>query len=70
MVDPRSINAHAEQERSELGGTGDYSGIQKCKPHEEATVYVHDLELFVTIQILEYTPAVLSLSKLYKEHGI
>ena len=35
----------------------------------EARVYVHDLELFVTVQILEDTPAVLSLGKLYEEHG-
>ena len=37
--------------------------------HEEPTVYVHDLELFVTVQILEDTPAVLSLRKLCEEHG-
>ena len=30
---------------------------------EEAQVYVHDLGLFVTVQILEETPAVLSLGK-------
>ena len=35
---------------------------------EEATVYVHDLELFVTVQILDDTLAVLSLGKLCKEH--
>ena len=37
--------------------------------HEEATVYVYDLGLFVTVQILEGTPAVLSLGKLCEEHG-
>ena len=36
---------------------------------EEAQVYVHDLGLFVTVQILEETPAVLSLGKFWKEHG-
>ena len=35
---------------------------------EEAQGYVHDLELFVTVQILEDTPAVLSLGKLCEEH--
>ena len=35
----------------------------------EATGYVHDLELFVTVQILEKTLAVLSLRKLCEEHG-
>ena len=29
--------------------------------HEEARVFVHDLHLFVTVQLLEETPAVLSL---------
>ena len=36
---------------------------------EEAQVYVHDLELFVTVQILEDTLAVLSLGKLCEKHG-
>ena len=36
---------------------------------EEAQVHVHDLELFVTVQILDDTRAVLSLGKLCEEHG-
>ena len=36
---------------------------------EEATVYVHELDLFVTVQILEDTPAVPSLGKLCEDHG-
>ena len=32
-------------------------------------VYVHDLDLFVTVQLLEETPAVLSPGKLCSEHG-
>ena len=32
-------------------------------------MYVHDLDLFVTVQILDDTPAVLSLGKLCEEHG-
>ena len=35
---------------------------------EEAQVFVHDLNLFVTVQLLEDTRAVLSLGKLYKEN--
>ena len=67
------------RKRSELGGTGDYSVSRipttvitasgEVLTHEEATVYVHDLELFVTVQILEDTPAVLSQGKLCEEHG-
>ena len=37
--------------------------------NEEAQVYVHDLNLFVTVQLLEETPAVLSLGKLCEDHG-
>ena len=35
----------------------------EVQTHEEAQVYVHDLDLFVTVQLLEETPAVLSLWK-------
>ena len=33
---------------------------------EEATVYVRELDLFVTVMLLENTPAVLSLGKLLR----
>ena len=37
--------------------------------HEEATVYVKELDIFLTMKVLEDTPAVLSLGKLCDEHG-
>ena len=37
--------------------------------HEEATVYVKELDIFLTMKVLENTPAVLSLGKLCDEHG-
>ena len=37
--------------------------------HEEAQEFVHDLNQFVTVQLLEETPTVLSLGKLCKDHG-
>ena len=37
--------------------------------HEEAQVFVHDLNLFVTVHLLEETPAVLSLGNLFGDHG-
>ena len=37
--------------------------------HEEALVFVHDLNLFVTVQLLEETPAGLSPGKLCEDHG-
>ena len=39
----------------------------EVKTNEEAQVYVHDLHIFVTVQLLEDTLAVLSLGKLWKE---
>ena len=36
---------------------------------EEATVYVRESDLFVTVMLLEDTPAVLSLGKLCEDHG-
>ena len=38
--------------------------------NEEAQVYVHDLGLFVTVQLLEDTPAVLSLGKTNSENPL
>ena len=38
-------------------------------PKEEATMYVRELDLFVTMMLLEQTPAVLSLGKLCEDHG-
>ena len=36
---------------------------------DEATVYVKEFDLFVTVKLLEDTPAVLSLGKLCEDHG-
>ena len=41
----------------------------EVKTHEEATVYVKELDIFLTLKVLEDTPAVLSLGKLCDENG-
>ena len=41
----------------------------EVQTNEEAQVFVYDLDLFVTVQILADTPAVLSLGKLCEDHG-
>ena len=41
----------------------------EVQTHEEATVYVKELEKFLTLKVLEKTPAVLSLEKLCDENG-
>ena len=41
----------------------------EVQTREEATVFVRELDLFVTVTLLEETPAVLSLGKLCEDHG-
>ena len=42
---------------------------EEVQTNEEAQVYLHDLHLFVTVQLFEDTDDVLSLGKLCEEHG-
>ena len=41
----------------------------EVQTHEEATVYVYELDIFLTMKVLENTPAALSLGKLCDENG-
>ena len=41
----------------------------EVQTHEEAAVYVKELDICLTMKVLENTPAVLSLGKLCDEHG-
>ena len=41
----------------------------EVQTHEEAMVYVKELDIILTMKVLENTPAVLSLGKLYDENG-
>ena len=41
----------------------------EVQTHEEATVYVKELDIFLTMKVLDNTPAVLSLEKLCDENG-
>ena len=41
----------------------------EVQTHEEATVYVKELDIFLTMKVLEDAPAVLSLGKLCDENG-
>ena len=41
----------------------------EVQTHEEATVYVKELDVFLTMKVLENTPAVLSLGELFDENG-
>ena len=41
----------------------------EVQTHEEATVHVKELDIFLTMKVLENTPAVLSLGRLCDENG-
>ena len=41
----------------------------EVQTHEEATVYVKEFDIFLTMKVLVNTPAVLSLGKLCDENG-
>ena len=41
----------------------------EVQTHEEATVHVKELEIYMTMRVLQDTPAVLSPGKLCDEHG-
>ena len=41
----------------------------EVQTHDEATVYVKELGIFLTMKVFENTPAVLSLGKLFDENG-
>ena len=41
----------------------------EMQTHEEATVHVKELDIFLTMKVLDNTPAVLSLGKLCDENG-
>ena len=42
----------------------------EVQTHEEAIVYVKELDTFLTMKVLDNTPAVLSFGKLCDENGI
>ena len=74
----QSLNVHTEHKGFKLKRTGHYTSIQESnnvyyfqrtntKANDEATVYVNDLNWFVTVQVLEDTSVVLSLGKLYED---
>ena len=41
----------------------------EVQTHEEAIVYIKELDIFLTMKVLENIPAVLSLGKLFDENG-
>ena len=70
MVSKRDLNpAQLETMRISRNTTTVMTANSKVQTREEATVYVKELVLFVTVMLLDETPAVLSLRKLCEDHG-
>ena len=70
MVSKRDLNsAELETTRISRSPTMVMTANGEVQTREEATVYVKELDLFVTVMLLEETPAVLSLGKLCEDHG-
>ena len=70
MVSKRDLNStELETMRTSRSLTKVMTANSEVQTREEATVYVRELDLFVTVMLLEETPAVLSLGKLCEDHG-
>ena len=62
-------SAELETMRTSRSPTTVTTANGEVQTREEATVNVKELDLFVTVMLLEETPAVLSLKKLCEDHG-
>ena len=70
MVSERDLNsAELETMRTSRSPTTVMTANGEVQTREGATVYVKELDLFVTVMLLEETVAVLSLEKLCEDHG-
>ena len=70
MVSKRELNsAELETMKISKNPTTVMTANGEVPTKEEATVYVKALDLFVTVMLLEATPAGLSLGKLCEDHG-
>ena len=70
MISKKDLNsAEVETVPTSRSPTTVITANGEVQPHEEATVYVREMDIFLTMKVLEDTPAVLSLGKLCDEHG-
>ena len=70
MVSKKDLDkAGMETVRTSKSPTMVVAANGEVQTKEEATVYVRELDLFVTVMLLENTPTVLSLGKLCEELG-
>ena len=70
MISKKDLNsAELETVTTSRSPTTVITANAEVQKHEEATVYVKELDIFLTMKVFENTPAVLSLGKLCDEHG-
>ena len=70
MISKKDLNpAELETVTTSRSPTTVITANGEVQTHEEATVYVKELDIFLTMKVLEDTPAVLSLGKLCDENG-
>ena len=70
MISKKDLNsAELETVTTSRSPTTVITANGEVQTNEEATVYVKELDIFLTMKVLEDTPAVLSLGKLCDEHG-
>ena len=69
MISNKDLNsAELETVTTSRSPTTVITANGEVQTHEEATVYVKELDVFLTLKVLENTRAVLSLGKLCDEH--
>ena len=70
MISKKDLNsAEMETVTTSRSPTTVITANGEVQTNDEATVYVKELGIFLTMKVLEDTPAVLSLGKLRDEHG-
>ena len=70
MISKKDLNsAELETVKVSKRPTTVFTANGEVQTHEEATVYVKEMYVFLTMKVLEDTPAVLSLGKLCDENG-
>ena len=70
MISKKDLNdAEMDTLTKSCGPTIVITANGEVQTHEEATVYVKELEKFLTVKVFENPPAVLSLGKLCDENG-
>ena len=70
MISKKDLNSdELETVTTSISPTTVITANGDVQTNEETTVYVRELDIFLTMKLLQNTPAVLSLGKLCDEHG-